>query len=664
MSAPTSEAIVCPICARSTSPPGAGDRCPSCGLRATRAAGGVFEAIASPGGAISYPSDGAEHTREVEESSFWFAHRSDVIAWLLGHYPCSGTMLDVGGGNGLETLRLQARQEPVVMVEPGPRACANARARGVERVLRATLEGLHLHPETVGAVCFFDVLEHIEAPLALLHEALRILRPGGRLYLTVPALDALWSNEDDTRGTTGATRARLAQLARPASASIFSRTIFGHSCCRFYCCARFRTAGPAPRRRHEQGGARAEELGWPLAPPRAAGGVARSRSRASAGPGLVSRLRREQGSVTPPLPNFIIAGVLGAGTGQLYALLLQHPDVYLPLPMAPECNFFYKTAEYEKGIDYYVRRYFSAWSGQHAIGERSSLLLSGEWVPERLRVPCPTCGWSCSCGIGRARYAHYRFTAFAGFEELTFEQALRAEDARADGAGPRLAELRRYAYFRRGCTSSSSALLALLPRERVLVLRSDALVAGRDDTMRRVFAFLRSGPLGNARRSRRLPRPACSASRDRAARASPREFDAACNVFAKVCPPRLSSVIAFSAKTSRRRRSPCRSACGSSCASATGANERFAALCRSLDRRLAHELRRRGHWGLGRRRWSSYTAPARMSRPNAAPGTVIWITGLPGSGRTTLAKKVQHILLGRTPAVRSARRRRLPRGDG
>ena len=131
MSAPTSEAIVCPICARSTSPPGAGDRCPSCGLRATRAAGGVFEAIASPGGAISYPSDGAEHTREVEESSFWFAHRSDVIAWLLGHYPCSGTMLDVGGGNGLETLRLQARQEPVVMVEPGPRACANARARGV-----------------------------------------------------------------------------------------------------------------------------------------------------------------------------------------------------------------------------------------------------------------------------------------------------------------------------------------------------------------------------------------------------------------------------------------------------------------------------------------------------------------------------------------------------
>ncbi|MEK6609012.1 MAG: adenylyl-sulfate kinase [Myxococcota bacterium] len=40
-----------------------------------------------------------------------------------------------------------------------------------------------------------------------------------------------------------------------------------------------------------------------------------------------------------------------------------------------------------------------------------------------------------------------------------------------------------------------------------------------------------------------------------------------------------------------------------------------------------------------------------MSRPNAAPGTVIWITGLPGSGKTTLAKKVQHILLGRTPAV-------------
>ncbi|MEK6609013.1 MAG: sulfotransferase [Myxococcota bacterium] len=245
--------------------------------------------------------------------------------------------------------------------------------------------------------------------------------------------------------------------------------------------------------------------------------------------------------MTPPLPNFIIAGVLGAGTGQLYALLLQHPDVYLPLPMAPECNFFYKTAEYEKGIDYYVRRYFSAWSGQHAIGERSSLLLSGEWVPERLHRALPDVRLVVLVRdpVERA-YAHYRFTAFAGFEELTFEQALRAEDARAD-AEPDLGwrELRRYAYFRRGLYEQQlRAFLRFFPRERVLVLRSDALVAGRDDTMRRVFAFLRVDPWATLadRGDFSTPSVLSLARQTELRRASPREFDAALQRFREGLP--------------------------------------------------------------------------------------------------------------------------------
>jgi phosphoglycolate phosphatase len=41
----------------------------------------------------------------------------------------------------------------------------------------------------------------------------------------------------------------------------------------------------------------------------------------------------------PPLPSFIVGGTLPSGTGQLYAVMLQHPDVYLPLPMAPQLVF-------------------------------------------------------------------------------------------------------------------------------------------------------------------------------------------------------------------------------------------------------------------------------------------------------------------------------------
>src|SRR6185436_7726416 len=53
-------------------------------------------------------------------------------------------------------------------------------------------------------------------------------------------------------------------------------------------------------------------------------------------------------------PSFIIAGTLPSGTGHLYGLLRQHPEIYLPAVMQPECNFFCKSGLYEKGIEYYL----------------------------------------------------------------------------------------------------------------------------------------------------------------------------------------------------------------------------------------------------------------------------------------------------------------------
>jgi SAM-dependent methyltransferase len=46
-------------------------------------------------------------------------------------------------------------------------------------------------------VSLFDVIEHLPDPQKLLAECRRALRPSGHLFVTVPAYQALWSDEDE-----------------------------------------------------------------------------------------------------------------------------------------------------------------------------------------------------------------------------------------------------------------------------------------------------------------------------------------------------------------------------------------------------------------------------------------------------------------------------------
>lgn len=149
---------------------------------------------------VSYPDDGNEACFAVEEASFWFRHRNDCILQVMERYSPPGTVFDVGGGNGYVARAIQDSGRDVVLVEPGLSGAQNARARGVRQVIHSTLENGGFRAGTLPAVGLFDVLEHIENDQAFLEDLNRLLIPGGRLYMTVPAYGALWSGEDDIAG--------------------------------------------------------------------------------------------------------------------------------------------------------------------------------------------------------------------------------------------------------------------------------------------------------------------------------------------------------------------------------------------------------------------------------------------------------------------------------
>jgi SAM-dependent methyltransferase len=149
---------------------------------------------------VSYPEEGNALCFLVEESSFWFEHRNRCILEALRLFPPPGTFFDVGGGNGCVARAIQGTGQEVVLVEPGLAGVRNALNRGVRQVVRATLEDAGVLAETLPAVGLFDVLEHISDDSGFMAGINRLVIPGGRVYITVPACQWLWSSEDILSG--------------------------------------------------------------------------------------------------------------------------------------------------------------------------------------------------------------------------------------------------------------------------------------------------------------------------------------------------------------------------------------------------------------------------------------------------------------------------------
>ena len=147
---------------------------------------------------ISYPRTGNNQCFEIEDNSFWFNHRNKCINQLVNKFSpkSKGPIFDLGGGNGVVAKALIDAGWNVVLVEPGKVGVENAKNRGLENVICATIKTAGLKKNSLPAVAIFDVLEHIEFDVLLLKELWSLLAKESYLYITVPAYNLLWSQHD------------------------------------------------------------------------------------------------------------------------------------------------------------------------------------------------------------------------------------------------------------------------------------------------------------------------------------------------------------------------------------------------------------------------------------------------------------------------------------
>jgi len=108
---------------------------------------------------------------------------------VVRHFDASDLLLDLGCGSGW----LSEHFPRYVGVDAHPEAFGAA----VGRVARADVLRLPLRDGAFDAVVCKDVLEHVADPRGAVREIARVLRPGGRVYVSVPDAQR-WVWEDYT----------------------------------------------------------------------------------------------------------------------------------------------------------------------------------------------------------------------------------------------------------------------------------------------------------------------------------------------------------------------------------------------------------------------------------------------------------------------------------
>ena len=134
----------------------------------------------------------------LERRHWWYRERRALLARAVRDLPV-GQALDIGAAGGGNTLVLTGLGWSACALEHSRPGAVVAAGRGLP-VVRADALHLPFADASLDLVTALDVLEHLQDDRAAAAEIRRVLRPGGRVVVTVPVDMRLWSAHDEAVG--------------------------------------------------------------------------------------------------------------------------------------------------------------------------------------------------------------------------------------------------------------------------------------------------------------------------------------------------------------------------------------------------------------------------------------------------------------------------------
>ena len=136
---------------------------------------------------------------ELERTHWWFRGRRTVYLGLLRHWLKASPptrVLDLGAGLGGFLEGLSAGGARVWPADVSQESLAHCRARGFPGGVVSSGYSLPYKDASFDLVCMFDAIEHIPDDARVMREVARVLRPGGHVFVSVPAYQFLYANND------------------------------------------------------------------------------------------------------------------------------------------------------------------------------------------------------------------------------------------------------------------------------------------------------------------------------------------------------------------------------------------------------------------------------------------------------------------------------------
>ena len=138
----------------------------------------------------------------LEEKYWWFVAMREITDSIVGRELARPDLkiLDAGCGTGFNLGHYAAaNSHDVYGLDIAAAALEHVRERGFRKVTQASITDIPFRSETVDLVFSFEVVTQTpyETHDGALGELHRVLKPGGHLFIRVPAFMWLWSSHDD-----------------------------------------------------------------------------------------------------------------------------------------------------------------------------------------------------------------------------------------------------------------------------------------------------------------------------------------------------------------------------------------------------------------------------------------------------------------------------------